>query len=109
LADLGDSKLDTLVAFEYFQLLLDKLIGHIVPTRFVLFGAIGVLGLFAHLVVLVLVLDLLRFGFPASQAVATIIAMTSNFILITSLPIAANGCEVGDYYMVCFLFMPCTV
>jgi len=77
----GESKLDTLVAFEYLQLLLDKLIGHIVPVRFVLFGAIGVLGLVAHLAVMVFSLKLLRLGFPPSQAVATITAMTSNFYL----------------------------
>ena len=77
----GESKLDTLVAFEYLQLLLDKLIGHIVPVRFALFGAIGGLGLVAHLAVLVFTLKVLRLGFPTSQAVATITAMTSNFYL----------------------------
>jgi len=77
----GESKLDILVAFEYLQLLLDKLIGHIVPVRFVLFGAIGVLGLVAHLAVLIVSLNFLRLGFPLSQAIATITAMTSNFYL----------------------------
>ena len=77
----GESKLDTLVAFEYLQLLLDKLIGHFVPVRFVLFAAIGGLGLIAHLVVLVIALKLLRLSFPLSQAAATITAMTSNFFL----------------------------
>lgn len=77
----GESKLDTLVAFEYLHLLLDKLIGHIVPVRFVLFGAIGGLGLVAHLAVLVFSLKLLRLDFPLSQALATITAMTSNFFL----------------------------
>src|SRR5947199_203552 len=46
----GESKLDTLVAWEYLQLLLDKLIGHIVPVRFALFAMIGGLGLVVHLV-----------------------------------------------------------
>jgi len=77
----GESKLDSLVAFEYFQLLLDKLIGHVVPARFFLFGAIGGLGLLAHLAVLVFALQFLRLPFTASQAVATITAMTSNFYL----------------------------
>jgi dolichol-phosphate mannosyltransferase len=76
-----ESKLDTLVAFEYLQLRLDKLIDHIVPVRFFLFGAIGGLGLVAHLAVLVFSLKLLRLGFPVSQAIATITAMTSNFYL----------------------------
>jgi len=34
----GESKLDTMVAWEYLMLLLDKLIGHVVPVRFVLFA-----------------------------------------------------------------------
>jgi dolichol-phosphate mannosyltransferase len=77
----GESKLDTLVALEYLQLLLDKLIGHIVPVRFVLFGAIGGLGLVVHLAMLAISLKLLGLGFPASQGGATITAMTWNFCL----------------------------
>jgi dolichol-phosphate mannosyltransferase len=77
----GESKLDTLIAFEYLQLLLDKLIGNIVPVRFVLFGAIGGLGLVVHLAVLAISLKFLRLGFPASQGLATITAMTWNFCL----------------------------
>jgi dolichol-phosphate mannosyltransferase len=77
----GASKLDTLVALEYLQLLLDKLVGRIVPVRFVLFAAIGGLGLFVHLVVLAVVLKLLALGFAAAQGAATLIAMTWNFLL----------------------------
>src|SRR5467141_1279030 len=37
----GESKLDALVAWEYLTLLLDKLAGHIIPVRFLLFTMIG--------------------------------------------------------------------
>jgi dolichol-phosphate mannosyltransferase len=77
----GESKLDTLIALEYVQLLLDKLIGHVVPVRFVLFGAIGSLGLFVHLTVLAASLKLLGLGFALAQGVATISAMTWNFLV----------------------------
>ncbi len=77
----GESKLDTLVAWEYLQLLLDKLVGHIVPVRFALFAMIGGLGLVVHLAVLGLVLNLAGVGFTVAQSVATVIAMTSNFLL----------------------------
>jgi dolichol-phosphate mannosyltransferase len=77
----GQSKLDTLVAFEYLQLLLDKLVSHIVPVHFILFGIIGCLGLVVHLAVLAFSLKLLGIGFPAAQSVATITAMTWNFYL----------------------------
>ncbi len=37
----GESKFDTLVAWEFVVLIADKLIGHIVPIRFALFALIG--------------------------------------------------------------------
>ena len=77
----GESKLDTLIALEYLQLLLDKLIGRVVPVRFIMFGAIGGLGLFVHLAVLAAALKLLGVGFAAGQGIATLAAMTGNFLL----------------------------
>jgi dolichol-phosphate mannosyltransferase len=77
----GESKLDTLIALEYLQLLLDKLVGHVVPVRFILFAAIGAFGLVVHLAVLALSLKLLRLAFAAAQSVATLSAMTWNFWL----------------------------
>jgi dolichol-phosphate mannosyltransferase len=77
----GESKLDTLVALEYAQLLLDKLVGQFVPVRFVLFAAIGGLGLVVHLIALALFLKLLGFAFAPAQAAATMTAMTWNFLL----------------------------
>jgi dolichol-phosphate mannosyltransferase len=77
----GESKLDTLIALEYLQLLLDKLVGHVVPVRFVLFSAVGGLGLVVHLTVLAVFLKLLLIPFVFSQSIATISAMTWNFLL----------------------------
>jgi dolichol-phosphate mannosyltransferase len=77
----GQSKLDTLVAFEYVRLLIDKLIGHIIPVQFVLFGTIGFVGLAVHLSVLGTCLKLGGLSFVTSQGVATITAMTWNFYL----------------------------
>ena len=37
----GESKLDSLVAWEYLMLLIDKLVGRYVPARFVSFAVIG--------------------------------------------------------------------
>lgn len=77
----GDSKLDTLVAWEFGMLLADKLIGHIVPVRFALFAFIGALGLVLHLGVLWSSLTLLGTSFVTAQAMATALAMTFNFFL----------------------------
>jgi dolichol-phosphate mannosyltransferase len=77
----GESKLDTVIAWEYGMLVADKLIGRVVPVRFALFGLIGGLGLIVHLGILWLALNLLGIEFAAAQAVATMVAMTSNFVL----------------------------
>jgi dolichol-phosphate mannosyltransferase len=81
----GESKLDTLIALEYIELLVDKLIGHIVPVRFVFFMAVGGLGLFVHLATLAVLLKLLGLGFAVAQGVATVTAMTWNFLLNNTL------------------------
>jgi dolichol-phosphate mannosyltransferase len=77
----GESKLDTLVAWEFGMLLADKLVGHIVPVRFALFAFIGGLGLGVHLTVLRLCLALPALDFTEAQAIATVTAMTFNFFL----------------------------
>ena len=77
----GESKLDTLVVWEYFALLADKLLGRIVPIRFALFASIGAVGLAVHMPVLWGGLHFAALSFGAAQSVATLAAMTSNFFL----------------------------
>ena len=48
----GESKLDTLVAWEFLMLIADKLVGRVVPVRFVLFALIGGLGVLVNLAAL---------------------------------------------------------
>ena len=61
------------------MLLVDKLIGWLVPARLVMFGAVGATGVVVHLVTLRIALTV--FGFAASQAIATVVAIISNFII----------------------------
>jgi dolichol-phosphate mannosyltransferase len=75
----GESKLDIVVGLEYLQLLADKLIGGLVPPRFVLFALVGSLGVLLHLGVLYVMLAWLPFGW--AQLVATVVVMTTNFFL----------------------------
>jgi dolichol-phosphate mannosyltransferase len=77
----GASKLDTLVAWEFGMLIADKLVGHLVPVRFALFAFIGALGLAVHLAVLRAALSVPSLDFTKAQAIATMVAMTSNFFL----------------------------
>ena len=48
----GESKLDTMVAWEFGVLVLDKLVGHFVPVSFVIFAAVGSTGVAVHLATL---------------------------------------------------------
>ena len=77
----GESKLDSMVAWEFGMLIADKLIGHIVPVRFALFAFIGCLGLVVQLAVLWGALTFATIGFAAAQSVAVIVAIGSNFLL----------------------------
>jgi dolichol-phosphate mannosyltransferase len=77
----GESKLDVMVAWEYLMLLLQKLVGPVFPVRFVLFSLIGALGVGTHLLTLWFGTHVLSAEFAIAQAVATIVAMTGNFML----------------------------
>ena len=77
----GESKLDAMVAWEYLMLLLEKLVGPAVPVRFLLFSIIGGLGVGTHLLTLWFATHVLLVNFEVAQGVATLLAMTGNFLL----------------------------
>jgi dolichol-phosphate mannosyltransferase len=77
----GASKLDAQVMVEYLMLLADKTVGRIVPVRLILFAVVGASGLAVHLATLGAVLVSVPSSFAAAQAVATGLAMVSNFFL----------------------------
>jgi dolichol-phosphate mannosyltransferase len=79
----GESKLDGAVVWEYLMLLVDKTVGRWVPARFVLFALVGTFGLALHLGVLRSML--IAFSFPMAQAIATAVAMVSNFSINNAL------------------------
>lgn len=76
----GASKLDTMVAWEFLMLLADKLIGPYLPVRFVMFAAVGALGLLAHVALLWCGLRLAHLGFQAAQIGVTALTMVLNFV-----------------------------
>lgn len=77
----GESKLDSVAMWDYGMLLLDKLIGHVIPVRFVMFSLVGVVGLGIHLTVLAFMINAVQASFDAAQTTATLVAMTGNFLL----------------------------
>ena len=77
----GASKLDATVAWEFFMMLLDKILGRVVPVRFIAFSLVGGFGIFVHLAVLTILFRGYVITFVVAQAVAALVAMTSNFAL----------------------------
>jgi dolichol-phosphate mannosyltransferase len=77
----GESKLGARVIAEFFMLILYHLTGRLLPARFFLFAAVGITGVGVHLAVLTAAYRVTGGNFFASQAMATLAAMTSNFFL----------------------------
>lgn len=75
----GASKLDSRALWDYGMLLIHKLVGGLVPPRFVAFALIGGLGVGVHFAVLVLLFRGLGWNFVVSHVLATAVAMTFNF------------------------------
>jgi len=77
----GESKLDVNTAVEYVFLVVNKLMGGIVPSRFAIFALVGSTGVAMHLACLALFFFGLHMHFFAAQATASFVAMTENFFL----------------------------
>jgi dolichol-phosphate mannosyltransferase len=77
----GESKLDVHVGLEFVTLAADRLLGRLVPVRFVLFVLVGAGGLVLHLLVLGLLYRIADVPFLVAQTAAALAAMTANFSL----------------------------
>lgn len=75
----GESKLDVLVSWEYFLLILDKTLGQIIPLRFLSFVSVGLTGLSVHLCVLYSLLAITNISFGYAQGLSTLVAITNNY------------------------------
>ena len=77
----GESKLDSLVAWEYLMLLVDKRVGHIISPRLLFFIVVGGSGVALHYLVLSTLYLAAGTPFTVAQLTGTVLAMTSNFFL----------------------------
>ncbi len=77
----GESKLDSMVIYEYGLLLYEKLFGHIVPVRFLMFVSVGGVGALLHLAVLGAAMAVAGLSFATGQSLAALAAMVLNFSL----------------------------
>ncbi|HEY7839983.1 MAG TPA: glycosyltransferase family 2 protein [Gammaproteobacteria bacterium] len=77
----GQSKLSAGVVWDLLVLLAYHALGRLIPARFVSFAAVGLSGVFVHMSVLWLLHRQAGLVFPGAQVLATVTAMTSNFML----------------------------
>lgn len=77
----GESKLDAAVAIEYLFLVLNKMLGDVIPVHLTLFMLVGSIGLILHLLTLLYLVDAQHVHFLTAQIIATFLAMTENFVL----------------------------
>lgn len=76
----GDSKLDNKVLMDFLGLIVAKATGGLVSLRFLSFATVGAAGLVVHLAALRIGLGL-ALSFLVAQAIATMTAMTFNYLL----------------------------
>lgn len=84
----GESKMSPLIVAQFLGLIVSKISRGILPTSFLLFSLVGASGVVVHLATLSLAYEVLGFNFAMSQLVATLVAMTTNFILNNELTYA---------------------
>ncbi len=81
----GASKFDARAISDFLGLLAHKLTGGVIPPRFFMFVAVGGAGVVIHLLALRVAMLWAGLSFEVAQAVATIVAMTSNFFVNNTL------------------------
>jgi len=79
--EFGESKLDFQVGMEFLLLLADKLVGRLIPIRFIFYILVGLSGLVLHLIILGLLHYWQGWEFFNAQLAATVAAMVSNFLI----------------------------
>ena len=77
----GESKLDARIAFDFVALLVSKFTNDTVSFRFVLFCLVGLTGIVVHMPALQASLAAAVLSFEVAQTIATVVAITWNFVL----------------------------
>lgn len=104
----GQSKMSFSAAWDLAFMLLEKSLANLFPARFLMFCAIGTLGLIIHLSFLRILHGSAQLDFAAAQLGATVFAMTSNYFLnnhLTFRPNQRRGVRalsgLASFYLVC--------
>ncbi len=106
----GESKLDFLTGLEYLELILDKITGNWIPTSYLVFGLIGAGGVLVHLLILRLLLVIAGMPFLQGQAIASVIAMTVNFVLNNRLTFRTFRLRGADmWFGLALFYLACSI
>ncbi|WP_404406012.1 glycosyltransferase [Pelagibacterium halotolerans] len=104
----GESKMSPLIAAQFLGLIVSQISRGILPTSFLLFSLVGASGVVVHLATLTFAFDVLSFNFANSQLLATLVAMTTNFVLNNELTYADKRLRghrfftgLLSFYLVC--------
>ena len=81
----GDSKLNYLIFWDYFLMLIDKKFGKLVPVRFISYCLIGLIGVLIHIFSFLILFKVMQLNFFHSYLPAMLITMTSNFFINNAL------------------------
>lgn len=77
----GTSKMSPLIVVQFLGLLVSKLTGGLLPTSFLLFSLVGASGVLVLMGTLAFTHELLGWPFVLCQLTATVVSMTTNFLL----------------------------
>jgi len=102
----GESKVDSLIILEYAFLLIEKFSRGLIPPKFVIFSFVGILGLIVHITALT-IMKRAGFQFIESQIIATICAMTFNYVLNNFTTYRSDRLRRFRFFLGYFIF--CTV
>lgn len=95
----GESKMNPLIVIQFLGLLLSKLSRGLLPTSFLLFSMVGGSGIFVHMATLWFADAVLGFNFTNSQLTATLVAMTTNYILNNELTYSDKKLRGGRFWL----------
>lgn len=84
----GESKMSSLVVVQFLGLIVSKLSRGLLPTSFLLFGLVGGFGVVVHMGTLWLAHERAGLDFVWAQTLATVVAMTFNFVVNNELTYA---------------------
>ena len=105
----GRSKLDGIVVWEYFTLLLAKLAGRSLPVRFLAFASVGLSGIGVQFASVLVLHGHIGISYAAALAWSILLSMTSNYFLNNALTFRDRmrrgaACFYGlfSFYAACF-------